>query len=58
MTKSAANPPVVKLEWTRLLGFDQADPASASPAAAKLHDPRVAKLGAKPGFKSGFKIAL
>jgi hypothetical protein len=41
--------PKVKLDWSRLLVFDQA-PATIvdAEAAARLHDPRLAKLGGKP----------
>jgi hypothetical protein len=39
----------IKLDWTRLLGFDQA--VSARDEAVKLADSRLAKLGAKCGAK-------
>jgi hypothetical protein len=35
----------VKLDWSRLLGFDQADRHADHPEAAKLNDPRMAKVG-------------
>ena len=43
--------PKIPLEWSRLLGFDLADPVDQKPAPAKLADPRLAKLGAKIGVK-------
>ena len=44
--------PKVKLDWSRLLGFDQASTKVAdADAAAHLHDPRLAMLGVKPGPK-------
>lgn len=49
--------PKVKLDWTRLLGFDQAvaaAPEAAAPAT-RLNDPRLAKLGAKFGGKPGLR---
>ena len=39
----------IKLDWTRLLGFDQA--VSAKEEVANLTDSRLAKLGAKCGEK-------
>jgi hypothetical protein len=44
----------IKLDWTRLLGFDQAAMASEA-GAARLNDPRLAKLGAKFGTKEGIR---
>jgi hypothetical protein len=41
----------VKLDWTRLLGFDQAVCTADEAAVTKLTDPRLAKLGAKCGTK-------
>lgn len=43
----------VKLEWSRMLGFDQAVRSTDEEAAKKLNDPRVIKLGAKFGCKLG-----
>ena len=44
--------PKVNLDWSRLLGFDQASTNAIAPAmAARLHDPRLIKLGVKPGPK-------
>jgi hypothetical protein len=48
----------VKLDWSRLLGFDQADPASCSSSNDKLRDPRLAKLGPKEGVKPGAKFGI
>jgi len=45
--------PAVRLEWSRLLGFDQAVRTVDQSAAEKLNDPRVIKLGAKFGCKLG-----
>lgn len=46
--------PTVKLDWSRLLGFDQVAAAADQPeAASRLSDPRLAKLGAKIGIKGG-----
>ena len=45
----------IKLDWSRLLGFDQAPRASDDSAAIRLQDPRLAKLGAKFGSKLGGK---
>lgn len=45
----------VKLDWTKLLGFDQAD-RSAQADGAKLTDPRMAKVGGKFGVKIGGKL--
>ncbi len=46
------NAPKVKLDWSRLLGFDQED---LSDRPAKARDPRLAKIGNKPGTKVGVK---
>ena len=43
----------VKLDWSRLLGFDQAPRSSDDSTAIRLQDPRLAKLGAKFGSKLG-----
>lgn len=43
--------PKVRLDWSRLLGFDLAEPVDEKPAPAKLADARLAKLGAKIGLK-------
>ena len=48
----------VKLDWSRLLGFDQAGPSAFSPDADKLRDPCLTKLGTKPGVKSVAKFGI
>jgi hypothetical protein len=50
-------PPPVKLDWSRLLGFDQAVRSGDDAAAMKLNDPRLIKLGAKFGCKPGIRSA-
>jgi hypothetical protein len=45
----------IKLDWSRLLGFDQAAANGDAVAASRLQDPRLAKLGAKFGSKLGGK---
>lgn len=45
--------PSVKLEWSRLLGFDQAVRTRDEEAAKRLNDPRMIRLGAKFGCKLG-----
>ena len=46
----------VKLDWSRLLGFDQADVSADALTAGKMRDPRLTKLGTKPGVKVGAKF--
>lgn len=41
----------IKLDWSRLLGFDQATQRVDDAAATDISDPRLAKLGAKIGRK-------
>jgi len=45
----------VKLDWTRLLGFDQVGHDFDRASTVKLSDPRLVKLGLKPGVKVGVK---
>ena len=45
--------PGVKLDWARLLGFDQATQTADKEAARRLNDPRLIKMGAKFGCKRG-----
>ena len=45
----------IKLDWSRLLGFDQAEPPADSDTLARLSGPRLAKLGSKVGTKTGFR---
>jgi hypothetical protein len=47
--------PKVKLDWARLLGFDQADAARDEVDASRLDAPRLARLGAKFGSKTGLR---
>ena len=44
-----------KLDWSKLLGFDQATRNESEQGAQRLTDPRMAKLGAKVGSKPGAK---
>lgn len=47
-----ATKPVIRLDWARLLGFDQATPQGPGKStSADLSDRRLAKLGAKVGGK-------
>jgi hypothetical protein len=55
---SETAPTTIKLDWTRLLGFDQAVRSGDDAAAKKLNDPRLIKLGAKFGGKPGFRSAV
>ncbi len=48
---SDAKTPQIRLDWTRLLGFDLAECVDGRALPAKLADPRLAKLGAKVGGK-------
>ena len=50
--------PKIQLDWSRLLGFDRAEPASEKPATPKLSDPRLAKLAAKMGIKPPSDLRL
>ena len=50
--------PKVKLDWSRLLGFDQAVPPGGESAALQLADPRLARVGAKFGGKSGVRTPV
>jgi len=43
----------IVIDWSRLLGFDQAELGSEPATAPSLNDPRLAKLGAKFGGKRG-----
>jgi hypothetical protein len=50
---SDAQTPKVKLDWSRLLGFDQAPPADIE--AVRLGNPRLVKIGSKFGQKAGLR---
>ncbi|HKX08001.1 MAG TPA: tail fiber domain-containing protein [Stellaceae bacterium] len=50
--------PKVRLDWSRLLGFDLAEPADEKSAPANLADARLAKLGAKVGGKPPSDLRL
>jgi hypothetical protein len=53
---SETAPPTIKLDWSRLLGFDQSVRIGDDEAAKKLNDPRLIKLGAKFGCKTGMSF--
>lgn len=46
-----------KLDWSKLLGFDQATRNGSEAGAERLTDPRLAKLGSKPAPKPGMRFA-
>lgn len=48
----------VKLDWTKLLGFDQAGEPQTVGESAAIADHRVARIGTKLGVKSGTKPDL
>ena len=50
--------PKVKLDWSRLLGFDQAAPSGGESAALEIADPRLARVGAKFGGKTGVRTPV
>ena len=56
----AAEPtmPKIQLDWSRLLGFDLAEPAGEKAAPAKLSDARLARLAAKIGGKKSSDVRL
>lgn len=56
MVETETKAPSVKLEWSRLLGFDQASQVAATESAKRLNDPRLIKLGAKFGGKPGLRL--
>ncbi len=45
----------IKLDWSKLLGFDQATRVEGQPDGARLTAPALTKLGAKVGGKVGAK---
>jgi len=48
---SEARTPKVKLDWSRLLGFEQAVSGGEEADAVRLTDPRLGKIGVKIGSK-------
>jgi hypothetical protein len=50
--------PMIKLDRSRLLGFDQAPRAGDDDGATGLADPRLTRLGARLGSKFGAKQGL
>ena len=42
--KSKPEKPVIKLDWSRLLGFNQSEPIAGAKEAGQLNDPRLAKI--------------
>ena len=50
---SETRTPKVRLDWSRLLGFDQAGSTSDEGEATRLSDPRLGRIGVKLGRKEG-----
>jgi Chaperone of endosialidase len=48
---SECSTPKIPLDWSKLLGFDLAEPQSEKPDRQTLADPRLTKLAAKFGTK-------
>ena len=48
----------VKLDWSRLLGFDQANPSGTGAEPAKISERDLSKLGTKTGTKPGVKVGV
>ena len=48
----------IRLDWTKLLGFDQATRVEGEPGGARLTAPTLTKLGGKLGAKAGAKPGL
>jgi len=46
----------IKLDWSKLLGFDQAPRVEAKREGARPTTPALAKLGSKVGVKVGGKV--
>ena len=55
---SSPQSPKVRLDWSRLLGFDQAESSGDEPGASRLNDPRLVRLGAKVGVKKGIRTPI
>ena len=50
--------PQVKLDWARLLGFDQVEPMRDDVDASRVDASRLVRLGAKFGSKTGLRTLL
>jgi hypothetical protein len=48
----------IKLDWSKLLGFDQATRVEGQSEGARATGPMLAKLGGKVGSKLGNKPGL
>ena len=48
----------IKLDWSKLLGFDQATRIEGKAEGTRLVEPMLPKLGAKVGGKVGNKQGL
>ena len=53
---SEAPTPKVKLDWSRLLGFDQAGSAGEDGEATWLGKSRLGRIGVKLGPKPGHRL--
>jgi len=49
---------IIKLDWSRLLGFDQAPRSTGEADAPRANDDRPMPLGAKVGGKIGSKHGI
>lgn len=52
---SETRTPKVRLDWSRLLGFDQAGSAGDEGEAIQLGNTRLGRIGVKLGPKPGLK---
>jgi len=52
---SGIQTPKVRLDWSRLLGFDQAGSAGEEGEATRLSATRLGRIGVKLGPKPGMK---
>ncbi len=52
---TSANSSDIKLDWSRLLGFDQAAQSVDEAGATRLNDARLVQVGAKIGVKKAGK---
>ena len=48
----------IRLDWSKLLGFDQAEPVEATSDSGRRTAPALNKLGTKVGVKTGAKSGL